>query len=105
MYKVKNKSAKIITIGKNDILPDKVCELADECKNSPVIKLFIKKGFLVEIPSTKNSEEKKTPKKIAAEVKKMKLEDVVAKLTELNVEFAEDATEEDLKNLLVEALV
>ena len=105
MFKVKNKSAKIITVGKVDILPHKVAELGDEFKKNPVIQLFIKKGFLAEIPASASDDKKKTPKQIAASVKKMKIEDVVAQLTELNVEFAEDASEEDLKTLLVEALV
>lgn len=103
--KVKNKSNKVITIGLTDILPDKVTTLDEKTAKNPVVQLFLKNGFLVEIPGSKNNEEKKTPKKIAAEVKKMTKEEVVAKLTELNVEFAEDASDDDLKNLLVEALV
>ena len=103
--RIKNKSAKIITIGKVDILPDKIVDLDEKTAKNPVVQLFLKNGFLAEIPASASDEKKKTPKQIATSVKKMKIEEVIAQLTELNVEFAEDASEDDLKALLVETLV
>lgn len=103
--RVKNKSAKIITIGKVDILPDKVVDLDEKTAKNPVVQLFLKNGFLSAIPAMKDDEEEKTPEKIAAEVKKMKKDDVITKLKELNIEFDENALADDLKKLLVDALV
>lgn len=103
--KVKNKSNKVITIGLTDILPDKVVDLDEKTAKNPVVQLFLKNGFLVEIPGSKNDEEENTPEAIAKKVKKMKKEEIVAKLTELNVEFNEEDNLDVLRPLLVAALV
>ena len=103
--RVKNKSAKIITIGQLDILPDSVVDISEDVAKNPVIKLFLKNGFLSEIPAMSNNEEPETAEKIAARVKKMKRDDIVAKLKELNVEFNDEDNLDVLRPLLVEALV
>ena len=103
--KVKNKSNKVITIGLTDILPDKVVDLDEKTAKNPVVQLFLQNGFLVEIPGTKTDEEENTPEKIAAKVKKMKKDEIVEKLTELNIEFNAEDNLDVLRPLLVEALV
>ena len=103
--KVKNKSNKVITIGLTDILPDKVVDLDEKTAKNPVVQLFLKNGFLAEIPATKDDEDEDTPEKIAARVKKMRKDEIVEKLTELNIEFNAEDTLDVLRPLLVEALV
>lgn len=103
--RVKNKSNKIVTIGMTDILPDKVVDLDEKSAKNPVVRLFLKNGFLAEIPNTKNDEEEETPETIAKKVKKMNKPDVIAKLKEHNVEFNEEDNLDVLRPLLVEALV
>lgn len=104
--RIKNKSAKIITIGEVDILPDKVVDLDEATANNPVIALFIKNGFLAKVPTAKVDDKPETPDDIAARVKKIrKKDDVTKQLDELGIEYDKDEKLEDLKQKLIEALV
>lgn len=104
--RIKNKSAKIITIGEVDILPDKVVDLDEATAKNPVIELFIKNGFLTKVPTAKVDVTPETPDDIAAKVKKIrKKDDVTKQLDELGIEYNKDEKLEDLKQKLIEALV
>ena len=102
--KVKNKSNKVISIGKIDVLPDKTTELTEVQAKNPVIKCFIDNGFLVEIPNDLKDEKKKTAKELAKVIKAMKEDEVLAKCAEFEIE-TEGKELKELKNLLLEAMV
>lgn len=102
--KIKNKSAKIITIGELDILPDNVVDLDEDTANNPVVKLFLKNGFLKEIPATKVDDIPETTQEIAERVKKMKKPEICEQLKELNAEFDENEKVDVLRQKLIEAL-
>lgn len=102
--KVKNKSNKVITIGKADILPDKTFELTDAQASNPVIKCFINKGFFAVIPDDFDDKKKVDPtKELAKKIKAMKEEEVLEKCAELGIE-TEGKELKELKKLLLEAM-
>lgn len=103
--KIKNKTAKIITIGKLDILPDAVVPVSDAIMNNPIVQLFIKMKHLAVIPAAKDDEESDTPEAIAKKVKKMRKDKVCEELKALGVEFNEADELPTLKQMLIEALV
>lgn len=75
--KVKNKTVKVITIGTNDILPDAVVDIPQEAAENPVVKAFLARKFLVEIPDTMDDEAEETPEDIAAQIKGMKKPELI----------------------------
>ena len=102
--KVKNKSNKVISVGKADILPDKTFELTKEQAKNPVVSCFIKMGFLTVIPDNFDEEKKVDPtKELAKQIKAMKQEEVLAKCAELGIE-TEGKELKELKKLLLEAM-
>ena len=101
--KVKNKSNKVISIGKADILPDKTLELTEAQAKNPVVKLFIKKGFLIEIPKENAKKPEDPTKALAKKIKAMKEDEVLAKCAELEIE-TEGKELSELKQLLLEAM-
>lgn len=103
--RIKNKSAKIITVGMLDILPGKVVDLDEATASNPVIQLFLNNGFMVKIPDEMLDEVSETPEKLAAKIKKMKKSEVIDELKKQNAEFGESDTAEELKKLLLETLV
>lgn len=102
--KVKNKSNKVISVGKTDVLPDMTLELTAEQEKNPVVKCFIQKGFLTVIPDVFDDKKNSDPtKKLANKIKAMKQDEVLAKCEELGIE-TEGKELKELKKLLLEAM-
>lgn len=102
--RVKNKTVKVITIGKLDILPDAVVDIPQEAAENPGVKLLLSRKNLVEIPDTMDDEVEKTPEDIAVQIKGMKKADLLKACGERGVETA-GKTVTQLRQALLEVTV
>lgn len=102
--KVKNKTVKVITIGKQDILPDSVVEIPYEAAKNPVVQAFLARKFLVEIPDTMEDEAETTPETIAEDIKAMKKQELMESCQKHNID-TEGKTIAQLRQALLEVTV
>lgn len=102
--RVKNKTNKIIVIGKLDILPDAVADLDEKDSSNAVVRRFIEMGFLVQIPNTFADEVEATPEDRAATIDKMKKAELIAECEKLSIE-TKGLTVAQLKQALLEACI
>ena len=102
--RVKNKTVKVITIGKLDILPDAVVDISQEAAENPVVKAFLARKFLVEIPASMEDEVEKTPDDIAEQIKEMKKAELIEACGEHGVE-TKGKTVAQLRQALLEVTV
>lgn len=103
--KLKNKSVKIITIGELDILPDTIVEVDEATANNPVVRLFTKNGFFAVIPDMAADEADETAQSVAEKVGKLKKNEIIEQLEQLEIGFDVNEKVADLRERLLEALI
>jgi hypothetical protein len=102
--RVKNKTVKVITIGKKDILPNEVVDLPQEAADNPGVKLLLSRKNLVEIPDTMVDEVEETPEDLAENIKGMKKPELIEACKDHGID-TKGKTVAQLRQLLLEVSV